>query len=100
MEQTALISQECFSWLSIPDRQHVGFMQEALDQCDCEPIFRSGSTGSLKSEVTSVTEEQASYIPVNFISDEARALLFAYETAVARRADASVAGAAMRVHGE
>ncbi len=81
--QAQLHSQECFGWLSIPERQHVGFMQEALDQCGREPLFRSGSTGSSKSvEMASVTEEQAPYNPVNFISDEARALLFTYETAL------------------
>ena len=72
-------NQEPFSWLSIPVRQHVGFMQESLEQCDCEPLFRSSSTGSLKSDET--------YTPVNYISGEARALLLAYENAGKRRAD-------------
>ncbi len=92
MEQTALVSQECFSWLSIPNRQHDCFMQEALDQFHHETLFRSDSTGSLKSEVAPVTDGLASYKTINYISDEARALLLAYETAASRRADAWVAG--------
>ncbi len=87
MEKTALFSQEHFVWLSIPDQQHVGFMQESLDQCDCEPLLRSGSSGSSKSDA--VAEQQPSYTPVNYISDEARAMLQAYENAAMRRADAS-----------
>jgi hypothetical protein len=80
------MSQESFSWLSIPDPQHIGFMQESLDQCDFEPPFRSGSTGSLKSDT--VAEQQPSYTTVNYISNEARALITAYEDAVARRSQA------------
>ena len=83
-------AQECFSWLSIPDRQHIGFMEESLDQCDCEPLFRSGSSGSSKADT--VAELQQSYTPVNFISDEARALIIAYENAAKRRADELVVG--------
>ncbi len=78
-------TQEHFSCLSIPDQQHFGFVEESLAQCESEPWFRSGSSGSIKPDA--VIELQESYTPVNFICDEARAIILAYENAANRRAD-------------
>ena len=60
-------------------------MHGQLDPCDCESVSRSGSASSVKSEMFLANEEQSTYIPVNYISDEARAFILAYETAAARR---------------
>ncbi len=87
MERSQLATQECFSWLALPNWQHAALLHDALDQCNYEPASRSGSASSLKSEIVPATEEQTAYIPVNFISEEARAFLLAYETAAARRAE-------------
>ena len=79
-------SQEFFGYLNWPATPDWQLAEKPLVQSDCEPLFRSGSSGSTKSD----TAERHSYTPVNFISDEARAFLLAYADAAKRRADAFV----------
>ena len=83
-----LPSQSGFASLSVPELQPVSFAQDPMDH---DAFSRSGSANSAKSG----QQDRDAYVPVNFISPEACALLAAAEASAARRADALDAGSQM-----
>ncbi len=80
-----LPSQSRFASLSVPELQTVACAQDAMDH---DAFSRSGSANSAKSAL----QDRDAYVPVNYISPEACALLTAAEISAARKADELDAG--------
>ena len=77
----SLPSQINFGFLSVPDLRPVTFEQDSMDHDAFTP---SGSSNSQKE----ARQDQEAYVPVNYISPEAYALLAAAEASATLRADA------------
>ena len=88
-----LPSQSGFASLSVPDLQPIACEQDVMDS---DAFSRCGSANSAKA----AQHDPGAYVPVNYISAEAYALLAAAEASAARKADALDAGALERdMHG-
>jgi hypothetical protein len=81
LEDSRLPSQTDFTCLSVP---HLQFESCQHDATDHDAYSRGGSSSSVKS----AEMEQDPYVPVNYISPEACALLAAAEASAARCAEA------------